>query len=74
MTDRSRFGTRADDFAKELGVNRAWLVRQAQERDWPRVKVGGQVWFPDEAVAAIRAAHTKGDLPAPNPNGRVTRR
>ena len=74
MTEQP-LGTPAAVLAAQIGRPERWVRVLARRHNWLRVEIGNSMFFPDEALDAIKAQHLRGEIPPPaNPHGRVTRR
>ena len=47
-----------DELAAEFGVNRATLLRWANQYGWPRTRVGRRSYWTAEQVEQIKQQHT----------------
>ena len=69
-------GVPAAVLAEQIGRPERWVRVSARKFNWPRVEIGRAMFFPTDAIDAIKARHAVGaPVPVPgNPHGRSTRR
>lgn len=64
-----------EEVAAMLQIERRAVLRRAGSGEFPHLRIGKQVRFTDQHIAAIIAAHEVATAAEPsNPWGRVTRR